>query len=208
MLSANQLLFKTLWHSSWFMLYLYVYLLLKHSYHPSHSPGSFLPRPVAVPCRPCGPSGLPGQLPWPSLAATPLEWGVWSESKPTTWRGNASKHTRRKSKSRKIEFFCLHKVIMAGCFTHTSWQPTSFSRKAFFFLNQCQIEAKQTGRRWGWKEVMSLWWRKGKKKINAQCEPRAEGNKSKYLQTDSSGHEITPEAKRFLRTDLLLDQEI
>lgn len=47
-----------------------------------------------------------------------------------------------------------------------------------------------------------------KKKINAQCELRAEGNKCKSLQTDSSGHEITPEAKRFLRTDLLLDQEI
>lgn len=54
----------------------------------------------------------------------------------------------------------------------------------------------------------SLMEERKKKKINAQCELRAEGNKCKSLQTDSSGHEITPEAKRFLHTDLLLDQEI
>lgn len=50
--------------------------------------------------------------------------------------------------------------------------------------------------------------RQKKKKINAQRELRAQGNKCKCLQTDASGREITPEAKRFLGTDLLLNQEI
>lgn len=49
---------------------------------------------------------------------------------------------------------------------------------------------------------------KKKEKINAQRELRARGNKCKSLQTDSSGQEKAPEAKRFLGTDLLLDQEI
>lgn len=54
----------------------------------------------------------------------------------------------------------------------------------------------------------SLMAERQKKKINAQRELRAQGNKCKCLQTDASGREITPEAKRFLGTDLLLDQEI
>lgn len=54
--------------------------------HPSHSPGSFLPRPSVDPSRPSGPSGPQGWLPWPSPAGPPLERGLWSESKPTTWR--------------------------------------------------------------------------------------------------------------------------
>lgn len=111
-------------------------------------------------------------------------------------------HTEKKSEQENRLSVCAQ-----GCFTHASWQSTLFSIEAFFCFFLTGFKPKRNKqedvgdeRRWRGKAK--------KKKINAQRELWAQGNKCKCLQTDASGREITPEAKPFLGTDLLLDQEI